>query len=517
MLQTDIIIVDYGSQYTLLIERKLNEQGIRTKLIQTEALSAWQGASYKGIILSGGPASSCQGSEIEQLPSWVFEARRPILGICLGMHLLTHSFSGEVSPGQSREYGKSTIHFEIKDNKIAQNFLGLLETKQDVWMSHGDCVTIVPSVFDRIAQAENGVVAAIAHKKLPFIGVQFHPEVFHTKHGVSLLKNFACNHCQIECESSHSLDVSYILQDIRRQVGNGRVLLAVSGGVDSTVMAVLLSKALPAEQVTCVLIDQGLMRKNECKQVLSSFRKIGISLHCIDESEFFLRQLKGLSDPESKRKTVGRAFVEAFERFSKACGPFTHLGQGTLFPDIIESAGFGTKAKVIKSHHNVGGLPDRLQLKLIEPLRYMFKDEVRHLGALLNIPTQLLDRHPFPGPGLAIRVVGDVSKEKIKLLQDADEIFISSLKANGYYDHIWQAGAILLPVKSVGVMGDNRTYEWTCVLRAVCATDAMTAEVGELPLPFLTTVASQIIRQVKGINRVLYDITSKPPATIEWE
>lgn len=516
-MHADIFIVDYGSQYTLLIERRLKEQGCSATIVQADSFDSLENKTCRGIILSGSPDSLSEEKTSAQLPTWLWSANIPVLGICYGLHLLTKEFGGLVEKGEYREYGKSTIFFSLDNNQTGKKFLGLLEHKQDVWMSHGDHVALVGPDFDCIAKTKEGAVAAIAHKSRPMLGVQFHPEVFHTNNGFILLKNFAQEVCGIASSTEKSEPIPYLLQEIKGQVGDKKVLLAVSGGVDSTVAAALLTKALGGSQVTCVLVDHGLMRKNERLQVEQSFSHLGIPLKAIDESEIFLKKLEGIKDPETKRKIVGKTFIESFENFTKKFGPFDFLGQGTLFPDIIESACFGAKAKVIKSHHNVGGLPKRLQLKLVEPLRFMFKDEVRAIGKELNLPKEMMARHPFPGPGLAIRIVGEITKEKINLLQEADDIFISSLKDSGYYDKIWQAGAILLPVKSVGVMGDDRTYEWTCVLRAVHAVDAMTAEVGELPLNFLTQVASQIVRKVEGINRVLYDITSKPPATIEWE
>ena len=509
-----ILICDYGSQYTLLIARKLREIGVYAEVIDGVSEEIPHDFDCIGIILSGGPDSVTE-SEARVLPEWVLASKKPVLGICYGMQLLVNTLGGKVRLGEKREYGKASIRAtqQFGDGELFAN----LPEKQTVWMSHGDDVEALPEGFAAFAYTEDEVVCGIAHKDLPYAGLQFHPEVIHTDHGTDILKNFVKNICKHSCDWTAPCMISSLSEQIRETVKDGKVLLAVSGGVDSSVAALLLTKALKAEQVVCVLVNHGLMRKDEVKQVSTSLRNLGLQLEVLERSELYFKELAGVSEPEKKRKIIGRLFIECFEEFAKKGQGYTHLGQGTLYSDVIESAGHGAGAKVIKSHHNVGGLPERLHLELVEPFRFLFKDEVRVLGKELGLPDFLLNRHPFPGPGLGIRIPGEVTPEKASVLQLADEIFINSLHSEGYYDQVWQAATILLPVKSVGVMGDNRTYQWTCVLRAVTGTDAMTAKPAELPLSFLEMVASKIVGQVDGINRVLYDVTSKPPATIEWE
>lgn len=505
-----LVILDFGSQYTLLIARKLRELGVYSEVI------AWDSAppnwDFRGVILSGGPASVGK-TDSPTLAKWVLESKLPVLGICYGMGLLIEAFGGAMRSQTEREYGAAELHVES-----GEGLLQGLPAKHRVWMSHGDDVAKLPEEFISLAKTESGVMAAMRHGTLPIFGLQFHPEVKHSTFGPALLNNFAAQICGLACDWRADSALEKAIEQVRNTVGeNDRVLLGVSGGVDSSVAALLLNKALKPEQVVCVMIDHGLLRKDEAKLVSESLHKAGIKLTVLERKDLFLSRLRGVTDPEIKRKIIGEAFVESFEAYAKENGPFTHLGQGTLYPDVIESAANGKTAHVIKTHHNVGGLPARLKLKLVEPFRLLFKDEVRSLGRLLRLSDALIRRHPFPGPGLAVRIPGAVDAEKIAILQEADHIFTEALHKDGLYDQVWQAATILLPVKSVGVMGDGRTYEWTCVLRAVAANDGMTAEASDLPHAFLTKTAQKIVNKVAGINRVLYDITSKPPATIEWE
>lgn len=510
------LILDYGSQYTLLIARRLRELGVYSEIIDGTRSAPPEGFTTLGIILSGGPDSV--GEEgARSLPPWVQDSRCPILGICYGMQLMAGATGGKVRSGTQREYGRSLLHLEMSDVPDFARPLAQLPREQTVWMSHGDDVENIDSSFSILGRTEDGVMAVVAHKEKPWIGLQFHPEVQHTEYGEALLNAFVFDICKAPSnwDAGHMLEAS--LDKIRENVGDGRVLMAVSGGVDSTVAAVLLTRALGYEKVHAIFVDHGLLRKNEAQWVQEQFKAMGVHLTTLDRKAEFYAELNGVSDPEQKRKIIGRKFIACFEEFAKEQSGFTHLGQGTLYPDVIESAGHGSGAKVIKSHHNVGGLPEKLHLELVEPFRYLFKDEVRVIGRTLQIPEQLVDRHPFPGPGLAVRILGAIDAEKVAILQEADDIFIRRLRESGYYDKVWQAFAVLLPVKSVGVMGDNRTYQEVCALRAVTASDGMTAGVGDLPISFLVKVGDEIVRKVHGINRVVYDVTTKPPATIEWE
>ena len=514
-----IVICDFGSQYTLLIARKLRELGFYAELVNGTEQSVPDHIEPEGIILSGGPDGvNDQGARM--IPAWVSDSGLPVLGICYGMQLLVSSEGGELHSGRKKEFGKASIRF----NKDAQNtpagnlFKGQApESQMVVWMSHGDHVDKLPESLVPLAYSDEGIIAAIAHREKPWMGFQFHPEVHHSPMGGELLSLFAEGLCRCVRNWNPTTMVDEISKRLQSEISSDeRVLLAVSGGVDSSVAALLLTKALGPERVDCVFVDHGMLRKNEGRDVAKMLRSLGLNLEVLHREEAFLSALQGLSDPEDKRKTIGQLFIQCFEEHASG-KDYTHLGQGTLYPDVIESAGHGSGSHVIKSHHNVGGLPERLALKLIEPFRYLFKDEVRVIGRELGLPDEMTRRHPFPGPGLAVRIPGEVSKEKVAILQQADEIYINSLREAGYYEKIWQAATILLPVKSVGVMGDQRTWQWACVLRAVTGVDAMTAEASDLPVEFLSTVARKIVQQVDGINRVLYDVTSKPPATIEWE
>jgi GMP synthase (glutamine-hydrolysing) len=509
--------LDYGSQYTLLIARRLREIGVYSEIIDGMSSSPPEGFTAKGIILSGGPDSVTE-AQSRTLPDWVRHLDIPILGICYGMQLLVKSNSGSVRSASKREYGRTNIHFTKQGLGPASVIFPKTKNSQTAWMSHGDDVAETPKDFFTVATTESGVIAAIAHKTKPIAALQYHPEVTHTDGGKELLEQFAVTLCGLKKDWDGSARLESLGEYIKHVTGDGHVLVACSGGVDSTVTAALLLRVLGPERVTAVFSDTGLLRKNEVPWVSEKLKVLGLRhLEVLNSKKDFMAALSGVTDPETKRKIIGKLFIEAFEKYAKKHPEFTHLAQGTLYPDVIESAGHGAGAKVIKSHHNVGGLPEHLSLKLVEPFRWLFKDEVRSIGIELGLPEELVMRHPFPGPGLAVRILGDVTEERIKILQDADHIFISMLKESGLYHIPWQAFAVLLPIKSVGVMGDNRTYQQTIALRAVTSSDGMTAGVAELPLSFLAQVSDQIIRQVHGVNRVVFDITTKPPATIEWE
>jgi len=511
-----ILVLDYGSQYTLLIARRLREIGVYSEVIDGRCDRPPSGFNVQGIILSGGPDSVYEDGSRE-LPKWVMEFKVPILGICYGMQLLVESSGGQVRAATKREYGRSSMH-TLKASGPASCLFPLTPVKQTVWMSHGDDIAKIPDDYEVAGETDDHVVAAIVHKTYPIAALQYHPEVAHSEQGANLLKTFATELCQLPLSWDGKARVDALCRHIQDVVGSGHVLVACSGGVDSTVTAALLLKALGPEQVTAVFCDTGLLRKNEVEWVSEKLKVLGLRhLEVLRSSSLFFTKLQGISEPEEKRKIIGGLFIEEFEAYAKRHPEFTHLGQGTLYPDVIESAGHGAGAKVIKSHHNVGGLPDKLALKLVEPFRWLFKDEVRTIGLELGLPEELIHRHPFPGPGLAVRIIGEVTRERVALLQEADHVFISALKEHDLYHIPWQAFAVLLPIKSVGVMGDNRTYQQTIALRAVTSSDGMTAGVAELPLSFLTRVSDMIIRRVNGINRVVYDITTKPPATIEWE
>jgi GMP synthase (glutamine-hydrolysing) len=511
------IVLDYGSQYTLLIARRLREIGVYAEVIDGMADAPPKDFNISGVILSGGPDSvSDEGSR--RIPDWVFSLNKPILGICYGMQLLVEKFGGELRCGTSREYGKAELIVESNLESPTGKILSKLPSNSTVWMSHGDDLAKMPDNFVLSAKTNNGVAAAICHTEQPIIGLQFHPEVEHSESGLDLLKGFVIDLCKSPINWDAGCMMESTLEYIKTTVKDGHVLVACSGGVDSTVAAALLAKALGPERVTAVFVDHGLLRKDEVSWVSEQLKVLGLKhIEVLNSQELFLGKLAGISDPEQKRKIIGYTFIEEFEKFAAKHPEFTHLGQGTLYPDVIESAGHGAGSKVIKSHHNVGGLPEKLALDLVEPLRYLFKDEVRVLGDKLGLPHNMVHRHPFPGPGLAVRILGDITVEKVKMLQEADDVFIQALREHNHYENIWQAFAVLLPVKSVGVMGDNRTYQMTIALRAVNSSDAMTAGVGDLPMSFLTMVSGDIVKNVEGVNRVVYDITTKPPATIEWE
>lgn len=513
-----LLVLDYGSQYTLLIARRLREIGIYAEVVDGQIQSPPRDFAVHGIILSGGP-DSVTHEAARKLPQWVIDCGKPILGICYGMQLLVETIGGQITEGVHREYGQATLILEESLPASSSRLLTQIPSQQTVWMSHGDTVEGIENSFEVLGRTDSGVMAAISHKQHPYFGLQFHPEVHHSIYGKQLLGNFVTNICQAPLNWKDQDRLTAIIDYIKKTVGDGHALMAVSGGVDSTVAVALLTKALTKEKVHAVFVDNGLLRKDEVKEVEEMFKELGLdNINTLDCRNSFMNKLKDIDDPEEKRKIVGRTFIEEFESFAKASNyEFTHLGQGTLYPDVIESAGHGAGAKVIKSHHNVGGLPERLEMELVEPFRFLFKDEVRQIGMEIGVPERLVHRHPFPGPGLSIRVIGALSEEKLNILREADAIFIQKLREEQLYDKVWQAFAVLLPVKTVGVMGDNRTYQWTCALRAVTATDGMTAGVGNLPMEFLVSVSDEIVRKVDGINRVVYDITTKPPSTIEWE
>lgn len=511
MKHVPIVVLDFGSQYTQIIARKLRESGVYSEIVPyNESIEDIMARTPKGIILSGGPAS-VYASDSYHPDSTIFDLGLPILGICYGMQLIAQYFGGSVIPATSHEYGKAKLDI-IVENEIFKD----TQNGQIVWMSHGDKVESIPSGFEKIAISENSPYAAIADTNRSIYAFQFHPEVYHSECGSKLLKNFAKYICG--CESTWNMG-SFAKEQIARvkkQVGDKKVLCAVSGGVDSSVVATLLFEAI-GSQVIPVFVDNGLLRANEREQVETIFKGRGIDLITIDASEQFLTKLAGVTDPETKRKIIGETFIEVFDKEAKKHEGVEFLAQGTLYTDVIESVSVKGPSKTIKSHHNVGGLPDWMKFELVEPLREIFKDEVRELGLELGLPKMMINRHPFPGPGLAIRVMGDVNKPDLDLLRKADVILLDVLHSTGYYEKTWQAFTVLLNVKSVGVMGDNRTYDNTVCVRIVDATDGMTATFAHIPHEILETISRRIINEVDGINRVVYDISSKPPATIEWE
>lgn len=511
-----ILILDFGSQVTQLIARRVREAGVYSEIHPyTMTLAAIKAFAPKGIILSGGPASVHQGSS-PTISAELFGLNLPILGICYGEQLICNLLGGEVTPGTTREFGRAEIEI-VADNAL---FSGVWHAgdRVPVWMSHGDKVNRLPEGFVVTARSSAAPYAAIAHSARPIYGVQFHPEVAHTPQGEKLIANFVRSICGCHGDWSMRAFRAEEIARIRATVGNGTVICGVSGGVDSSVVAKLLHEAI-GDKLHCIFVDTGMLRLNEAAEVVQRFTDhYKIPLQHIDASPLFLSRLSGVSDPERKRKIIGETFIEVFEQEAKRVDDAQFLAQGTLYPDVIESiSAHGGPSVTIKSHHNVGGLPERMKLKLVEPLRELFKDEVRALGMELGLTHDLVYRHPFPGPGLAIRIPGEITAEKVALLQRADAIYIEELRANGLYDQIWQAFAVLLPVKTVGVMGDARTYESVCALRAVTSTDGMTADVFAFPHEVLHRIAVRIVNEVRGINRVVYDITGKPPGTIEWE
>lgn len=511
-----ILILDFGSQVTQLIARRVRESGVYCEIHPFNVEDALiKNFNAKGIILSGGPAS-VHGVTSPKVNPVIFDLAVPVLGICYGQQGMCDALGGTVESSDHREFGRAML--EVKKDSLL--YKGLWETGKSyqVWMSHGDRINKLPKGFDVIATTVGAPFAAISNEAKHYYGVQFHPEVVHTPDGAALLKNFTHVICGCDGEWTMEHFHTEAISKIRKEVGKKRVLCAVSGGVDSSVVANLLHEAI-GDQLICVFVNTGLLRKDEAEEVRNRYAEnYHVPLTYVDASKLFLHRLNGVSDPEHKRKIIGETFIEVFEQEVKNAGGADYLAQGTLYPDVIESVSFtGGPSVTIKSHHNVGGLPERMRLKLIEPVRELFKDEVRALGEELGMAEDLLKRHPFPGPGLGIRIPGAISQDKIDILQRADAVYIDEIRKSGLYDNIWQAFAVLLPVRTVGVMGDNRTYEFVCALRAVTSTDGMTADYFPFDHEFLGKVATRIINEVKGINRVVYDITSKPPGTIEWE
>jgi len=514
--QDSILIVDFGSQVTQLIARRVREAGVYSEIAPFNAAeAAFERMKPKGIILSGSPASVTE-AESPRVPQHFFEAGIPILGICYGQQTMTHQLGGVVEGGESGEFGRAFI--EVSERCSLFDGLWAEGETHQVWMSHGDKVTALAPGFRIVATTEGAPFAVIANDEKRFYGMQFHPEVVHTPDGGKLIANFARHVCGMAGDWTMAEFRETKIAEIRAQVGTGKVICGLSGGVDSAVAAVLIHEAI-GEQLTCVFVDHGLMRMGEADQVLSLFKgHYNIPLVHVACETLFLNGLKGETDPEKKRKFIGKTFIDVFEAEARKIGGAEFLAQGTLYPDVIESVSFtGGPSVTIKSHHNVGGLPDRMNMKLVEPLRELFKDEVRALGRELGLPEIFVGRHPFPGPGLAIRIPGEVTKERCDILRKADAVYLEEIRNAGLYDAIWQAFAVLLPVKTVGVMGDGRTYDNVCALRAVTSTDGMTADVYPFTTEFLSRVSTRIVNEVKGINRVVYDYTSKPPGTIEWE
>ncbi len=506
-----ILILDFGSQYTQLIARRIRELNVYCEIHPWNKIPELT-PNIKGVILSGSPFSVRDSASprpnLDQI-----KGKLPLLGVCFGAQYLAHHFGGEVLPSTIREYGRAHLTQVDSGNILTK---GMTRGSQ-VWMSHGDTIKIVPENYKIIASTEDVEVAGYEIEGETTFGIQFHPEVYHSTEGKILLKNFIVNICNCSCDWTPDSFVEETTQKLRAQLGNDKVILGLSGGVDSSVAAVLLHKAI-GSNLYCIFVDNGLLRKNEFASVLESYQGMGLNVKGVDASEKFYSALNGITDPELKRKAIGKVFVDVFDEESKKVEGAKWLGQGTIYPDVIESvSATGGPSQTIKSHHNVGGLPDYMQLQVVEPLRLLFKDEVRRIGQSLNIDSRILGRHPFPGPGLGIRILGEVTSEKVRILQEVDSIFIEGLKEDKLYDQVWQAGAIFLPIQSVGVMGDERTYENAVALRAVTSTDGMTADWCHLPYEFLAKISNRIINQVKGINRVTYDISSKPPATIEWE
>jgi len=509
-MQKNVLILDFGSQYTQLIARRVRELNIYCEIHPFNKLPKDLSA-FKAVVLSGSPFS-CRNPEAPQPDLSQIKGKIPLLGVCFGAQFMAHNYGGEVVGSNTREFGRANLSF-IKDKEPL--FKGILEQSQ-VWMSHSDSIESLPDHFIRMASTIDVTNAAYRIEGENTYGIQFHPEVYHSKDGAQLLENFLVDIAQVPQTWTPSAFVDMTVADLKEKIGDDKVILGLSGGVDSTVAATLLHRAI-GKNLHCIFVNNGLLRKNEFDSVLDQYKHMGLNVKGVDATDLFLDALHGVSDPEQKRKKIGNSFIEVFDDEASKIKDATFLAQGTIYPDVIESISVNGPSATIKSHHNVGGLPDFMKLKIVEPLRMLFKDEVRRVGAEMGIDPKLLGRHPFPGPGLAIRILGEITKEKVSILQEVDAIFIDALREWNLYDKVWQAGAILLPVNSVGVMGDERTYEKVVALRAVESTDGMTADWVDLPHNFLQKVSNQIINRVKGVNRVVYDISSKPPATIEWE
>jgi len=505
-----IVIIDFGSQYTQLIARRVRELNVYCDIYPFNKIPDLD-ETIKGVILSGSPFS-VRDSNAPQVELNKIKGKVPVLGICYGAQYIADNYGGEVLASEKREYGRANLSYIDPDFDLLKN----VHLDTQVWMSHGDTINKLPDEYLVTASTRDIEVGAYKNKKEPTFGIQFHPEVYHTLEGKTILKNFVIDICGCKQDWTPEVFAETTIRDLKKQLGNDKVLLGLSGGVDSSVTAVLLHEAI-GTNLTCIFVDNGLLRKNEFNHVLESYKDMGLNVKGIDAREKFYRDLKGVTDPEEKRKIIGRNFIEVFDEEAHKIKDIKWLAQGTIYPDVIESVSVNGPSVTIKSHHNVGGLPEEMNLKVVEPLRLLFKDEVRKVGDSLNVKDELIHRHPFPGPGLGIRIIDEITPEKVRLLQEADDIFIQGLVEHNLYDKVWQAATILLPIQSVGVMGDERTYENVAALRAVTSTDGMTADWAHLPYEFLADISSKIINRVKGINRVVYDISSKPPSTIEWE
>lgn len=507
-----ILILDFGSQYTQLIARAVREANVYCEIVPFLKKIEYE-PGLKGIILSGSPFSvndeKAPDVNIQEMITKV-----PVLGVCYGAQLTARKFGGKVEKSNKREYGRAKL-LRNKEDKLLQD----VSKESQVWMSHADTILELPEGFELLATTESIPIAAFKKngtEAKPLYGVQFHPEVYHSTEGKKILRNFLVNICGCAQDWTPAHFITDTVEALKKQIGNRKVTMALSGGVDSTVAATLIHRAI-GENLYGIFVDNGVLRKNEFESVLATYAKLGLNVKGVDARQRFYNELAGKTDPEAKRKTIGKLFIDIFQEEAAHLQGISFLGQGTIYPDVIESVSVHGPSVTIKSHHNVGGLPEKMHMELVEPLRYLFKDEVRKVGRELGIPAEMIDRHPFPGPGLAIRILGEITEDKVQLLQEADHLYIKALKDNNLYATVWQAGAILLPVKSVGVMGDERTYEFTVALRAVTSVDGMTADWAHLPYEFLAGISSEIINNVRGINRVVYDISSKPPATIEWE
>ncbi|MGM0531229.1 MAG: glutamine-hydrolyzing GMP synthase [Bacteroidota bacterium] len=509
-MQERIIILDFGSQYTQLIARRVRELNVYCEIYPFNKIPE-PDESVKGVILSGSPFS-VRDKNAPRVNLEKIKGKIPMLGICYGAQYIANNYGGKVLGSESREYGRANLSYIDRQFELLRD----VKPNTQVWMSHGDTIAQLPEDYKITASTKDVEVGAYKNKREPTYGIQFHPEVYHTLEGKKILENFVLDICGCKQDWTPEVFAEITIKQLKEQLGNDKVLLGLSGGVDSSVTATLLHEAI-GKNLVCIFVDNGLLRKNEFQKVLDSYKDMGLNVKGIDAKEKFYNDLKGVIDPEEKRKIIGRNFIEVFDSEAKKIKNIKWLAQGTIYPDVIESVSVNGPSVTIKSHHNVGGLPDKMNLKVVEPLRLLFKDEVRKVGETLNVKDELVHRHPFPGPGLGIRIISDVTPEKVQLLQEADDIFINGLVKHNLYDKVWQAATILLPIQSVGVMGDERTYENVVALRAVTSTDGMTADWAHLPNDFLAEISSKIINRVKGINRVVYDISSKPPSTIEWE